>query len=169
MLAAKTVRRSITVGGQGRKTDLRREIMDAGLWLRVEIILAGVFLFGTTLFSLAKRKMTDSFALVWGLISVIFVLTGVLLNPTELARYISPTGTLLTGAIGLCAVFGAYFISIRVSELSRRNLELVMQVTLLKQEVAELKAEKPEQVPNKDGLWDEKYSDRYQHAGAWRG
>ncbi len=143
--------------------------MDAGLWLRVEMILTGVFLFGITLFSLAKRKMTDSFALVWGLISVIFVLTGILLNPTELAHYISPTGLLLIEAIGFCIVFGAYFISIRVSELTRRNLELVMQVTLLKQEVAALKAENLEQVPNKDGLWDEKDPDRYQHAGAWRG
>jgi len=143
--------------------------MDAGLWLRVGMVLTGVFLFGITLFSLSKRKMTDSFVLVWGLISVIFVLTGILLNPTELAHYISPTGMLLTGAIGFCAVFGTYFISIRVSELTRRNLELVMQVTLLKQEVAALEAEKPEQIPIKDGLWDEKDPARYQYAGAWRG
>jgi len=143
--------------------------MDAGLVLRAEMILAGVFLFGITLLSLAKRKMTDSFVLVWGLISVIFVLTGILLNPVELAHYISPTGMLLAGAIGFCAVFGAYFISIRVSELTRRNLELAMQVTLLKQEVAALKAEKPEQIPEKNGLYDEKDANCYQHAGAWRG
>ncbi len=123
--------------------------MDAGLVLRVEMILAGVFLFGITLLSLAKRKMTDSFVLAWELVSVIFVLTGILLKPVELARYVSPTGMFLAGAIGFCAVFGAYFISIRVSELTRRNLELSMQVTLLKQEVAALKAEKPEQIPNK--------------------
>ncbi len=143
--------------------------MDAGLLLRVEMILTGVFLFGITLFSLAKRKMTDSFVLAWGLISAIFVLTGILLNPTELVHYISPTGMLLTEAIGFCAVFGAYFISIRVSELTRRNMELAMQVTLLKQEVAALRAENSEQIPAKDGLWDEKDSDSYQHAGAWRG
>ncbi len=143
--------------------------MDVGLGLRVEMILTGVFLFGITLFSLAKRKLTDSFVLVWGLTSVIFVLTGILLNPTELDRYISPTGMLLTGAIGFCAVFGAYFISIRVSELIHRSQELAIQVTLLKQEVAALEAEQPEQSPKKDGVWDEKDPDRYQHAGVWRG
>ena len=36
-------------------------------------------------------------------------------------------------------IFGAYFMSVRVSELMRRNLELAMQVALVKQELEELK------------------------------
>jgi len=143
--------------------------MDVGVGLRVAMILTGVFLFIITLSSLAKRKMTDSFVLAWGLISIIFVLTGILLHPAELAHYISGTGMLLAGAIGFCSVFGAYFISIRVSELTRRNLELAIQITLLKQEIAALEAGEAERISEEDGLWNEEDTDRYQHAGAWRG
>jgi len=160
----------------GGKDDPRRQTMDIGVGLRVAMILTGIFLFIITLFSLAKRKMTDSFVLVWGLISIIFVLLGIFLHPAELAHYISGTGMLLAGAIGFCLVFGAYFISIRVSELTRRNLELAIQITLLKQEITLLKQEiaaleagKAEWISKEDGLRNEKDTDRYQHAGAWRG
>lgn len=110
-----------------------------GIGLRVALIFTGALLLIITLFSLARRKMTDSFVLTWVLISVVFVLAGAFLHPMELNRYISATGMLLAGAIGFCAVFGVYFISVRVSELARRNLELAMQVTLLRKEIEEEK------------------------------
>jgi len=136
----------------GGKDDPRRQTMDVGVVLRIAMILTGVFLFIITLSSLAKRKMTDSFALAWELVSIIFVLTGILLHPAELAHYISGTGMLLAGTIGFCLVFGAYFISIRVSKLTRQSLELAIQIALLKQEIAALKAGEAERIPEKDGL-----------------
>lgn len=102
------------------------------------MIVVGVFLLGCTTVSLARRRMTDPFALTWALISVIFILGGVFLHPAELNRYISGMGMLLVAAIGFCALFGAYFMSLRVSELMRRNQELSMQVTLLRHTVEDL-------------------------------
>ena len=102
------------------------------------MILAGIFLFGLTLSSLAKREMTESFVLIWGLISMIFILSGILLKPVEWKRYISDTGLILLGLIGFSVVFGAYFTSIRVSELMRENLELAMQLSLVEQELQAL-------------------------------
>jgi len=109
--------------------------MDASFGLRVGMILTGAVLLCATLSSLAKRRMTDSFVLNWGLISVIFIAAGIFLHPVELERYISGMGMLLVAAVGFCMVFGTYFMSERISELMRRNLELTMQMALLQQEV----------------------------------
>lgn len=87
-----------------------------------------------TINSLAHRKMTESFCLAWGLIALILVLAGLFLRPTEWSRYISPMGLMLVVMIGFCVVYVAYFMSIKVSELSRRNQELAIQVSLLRQE-----------------------------------
>lgn len=112
--------------------------MDSGYILRMIMILTGIFLFCITLFSLARRKMTEPFVLTWGFISIVFVFAGILLRPVNWNRYISSTGMLLVGAVGLCMLFGAYFMSVRISELMRRNLELAMQMALLKQETEEI-------------------------------
>ena len=113
--------------------------MEPGVILRVIVILTGIFLLCVTLSSLAKRRMTEPFVLTWGLISVIIVLGGILLRPTEWNRYISGTGMLLVGMISFCVIFGTYFISARVSELMRKNMELAMQLSLMKQESEEIK------------------------------
>ena len=114
--------------------------MEPGVVLRVIMILTGICLLFITLSSLAKRRMTEPFVLTWGLISVIIVLAGILLRPTEWNRYISGTGMLLVGMISFCVIVGTYFISARVSELMRKNMELAMQVSLMKQEGEEMKA-----------------------------
>lgn len=122
-----------------------------GIGLRIALIFTGALLLIITLFSLAKRKMTDSFVLTWVLISVIFVLAGAFLHPVELNRYISATGMLLVGVVGFCAVFGVYFISVRVSVLARRNLELAMQVTLLRKEMEETEGRLRSLISHGDG------------------
>lgn len=113
--------------------------MEPGVLLRMIIILSGVILFCVTLFSLAKRRMTESFCLTWGFVSVIIILAGILLRPTEVTSYISGTGMILVGIVAFCVVYGAYFMSIKVSELMRRNLELAMQVSLLGKENEEIR------------------------------
>lgn len=113
--------------------------MEPGVLLRIVMIVTGLFLFGVTLSSLAKRRMTEPFCLTWGLIGIIIILAGVLLRPAEWNRYISGTGLLLVLLIGFCVVYGAFFMSARVSELMRRNMELAMQVSLLNQENDEIK------------------------------
>lgn len=102
--------------------------------LQIIIIATGIFLQIVTINSLAHRKMTESFCLAWGLIALILVLAGLFLRPTEWNRYISPMGLMLVVMIGFCIVYVAYFMSIKVSELSRRNQELAIQVSLLRQE-----------------------------------
>lgn len=128
--------------------------MEPGTLLCIIIILLGVVLFCVTLFSLAKRKMTESFCLTWGFISVIIILSGFLLRPTELARYISATGMILVGMVAFCVVYGAYFMSIKVSELMRRNLELAMQVSLLGKENEEIRERLQEFIEGRESAED---------------
>lgn len=112
--------------------------MEAGVMLRIIMIVAGFALLGLSLSSLAKRRMTEPFCLTWGLISVLIILAGILLRLAEWNKYISPTGMLLVLLLGFCLVYGAYFISARVSELMRKNQELAIQVSLLTQENEEI-------------------------------
>lgn len=109
-----------------------------GTILRIIIILTGVFLLAETVSSLARRKMTESFCLIWGLASIIFILSGIFLRPYGLNQFISSTGLVFILIVGFCVISGAYYISVRISELARKNQELAMQVTLMKRENEEI-------------------------------
>lgn len=108
--------------------------MSAGNWLRLIMVLAGSLILGMTLTSLAKRKFTDGFCMLWGLLSICMILGGILLSPVELGSLISNTGLmiLLVFCFGLLAM--AWCFSWELSSLQRKNHELAMQVSLLNQE-----------------------------------
>lgn len=112
--------------------------MNTGNLLRIIICCCGVVLFWLTLSSLARRRMTEPFCLAWGIISVILILEGFLLQPTMWNNFISPTGMLLALLLGFAAIYIVFFVSIKVSELMRKNQELAMQVSLLNRERDEL-------------------------------
>lgn len=107
--------------------------------LRIIMVLTGVLLFLLTLASLARRKMTESFSLTWGLVSIMLILAGILLRPYGISAFISVTGLLLILIVGFCLVFGAFYITSKVSELTRRNQELAIQITLINQENREIR------------------------------
>lgn len=83
--------------------------MASGDILRLFVIAAGAYMLVKAVLSLAKRKMTEPFCLAWVLLSALMILSGVLLNPSQLDRYIST----------------------QVSLLKRRNQEMAMQISLL--------------------------------------
>lgn len=108
--------------------------MVVGNILRGIIIIVGILLFWLTISSLAKRKMTETFCLIWGGISVVVILAGILLRPVLLQNYISTTGMVLIFLVAFCIICGAYFLSTMISELTRKNQEMAIQVSLLKRE-----------------------------------
>ena len=130
--------------------------MDIGNVLKLFMIILGVLILIKTVVSLAKRKMTEQFCLVWAVLSVLFVICGFLLKPTSLEKYISLCGFIFAMLIVIIIVSGAWFISIQVSSLIRKNQELAMQTSLLnhdsecliseikslKRQLSELKQEK---------------------------
>ena len=95
------------------------------------MIVSGVFMVMRAILSLAKRKMTEPFCLSWMFLSALMILSGALLNPSQMKRYVSTRGLILTIIIVSGVLWGLWFISTQVSILKRKNQELAMQVSLL--------------------------------------
>ena len=106
-------------------------IWDSGFILRLFLCAIGAVLLVNVVSSLARRKMTESFALIWGVMALLCVIAGILVRPVLLNSYISVIGMILIMMAVLCVIVGAYFISLRISELMRKTQELSIYVTLL--------------------------------------
>lgn len=105
--------------------------MAVGDVLRLFVIVAGAYMFLKAILSLAKRKMTEPFCLAWAVLSALMILSGILLNPSQLDGYISTRGLILIIIIVSEILWGLWFISTQVSILKRRNQELAMQISLV--------------------------------------
>ena len=105
--------------------------MAVGDVLRLFVIVAGAYMFLKAILSLAKRKMTEPFCLAWVVLSALMILSGILLNPSQLDGYISTRGLILIIIIVSGILWGLWFISTQVSILKRRNQELAMQISLV--------------------------------------
>lgn len=128
--------------------------MDIGNLLKAFIIILGVVLLMKAVFSLAKRKMTEPFCLVWAILSSLMIIAGLLLQPYQLDHYVSKRVLILILLMVLSAVWGLWFISTQVSILMRRNQELAMQLSLLNQDSEKLMKELKEikEAMNKESL-----------------
>ena len=125
--------------------------MVIGNVLKLFMIILGVFILFKTVVSLAKRQMTEQFCLVWEALSGLFVVCGFLLKPTNLQKHSSLCGFIFALLIVIILVSGAWFISIQVPSLIRKNQELAMQTSLLNHdseylifEIKNLKRQLPE-------------------------
>nr|WP_296064529.1 DUF2304 domain-containing protein [uncultured Mediterraneibacter sp.] len=123
-----------------------------GDWLKLIVILAGIYFIIMTLLSLAKRRMTEQFCLAWALLGVLMIVGGIVLNPDGIEKYISRTGIILIGVLIAGVLWAFWFVSKEVSILIRKNQELAMQTSLLNRdsemlirEVERLKGELAEQ------------------------
>ncbi len=115
--------------------------MTMAVALRIILILLGCYLLVMTLLSLAKRKMSEQFCLVWALMSVLMVLIGLLLKPSDIERFISVRGFILVLLALFGVLWGVWFISTQVSILIRKNQELAIQISLLNQDIERLSKE----------------------------
>ena len=115
--------------------------MTMAIALRIVLILLGCYLLVMTLLSLARRKMSEQFCHVWALMSVLMVLTGLLLKPSSIERFISARGFILIIIALFGVLWGLWFISTQVSILIRKNQELAIQISLLNQDIERLSTE----------------------------
>lgn len=108
--------------------------MASGDLLTMFLIVLGICLFVMAILSLAKRKMTEPFCLAWACVSVLLVICGILIEPSELERYISLRVLILILLITIGVGWILWFISTQISILRRRNQEIAMQISLLNQD-----------------------------------
>lgn len=113
--------------------------MDYGFFLQILFVIAGVLIFITEIVLLAKRKLSESTSLTWGFVAIVFIIAGIVLRPTGWIKYMSVAGMILLCLVGLCLVYGLIVISCHISELSRKETEMAMNISLLNQEILELK------------------------------
>lgn len=105
--------------------------MTLGDLLTIFLIVMEIFLLVMAILSLAKRKMTEPFCLAWAIVSVLLVICGILIEPSELERYVSLRILILIFLITIGAAWTLWFISTQLSILMRKNQELAMQISLL--------------------------------------
>ncbi|MCR4992100.1 MAG: DUF2304 domain-containing protein [Lachnospiraceae bacterium] len=113
--------------------------MDYGLFLQIVLIVAGVIILVTDVLLLAKRKLAESISIVWGFGALIFIVAGIVLHPSGWINYMSKAGMALMILLGFCVVYGLFYASIRLSEIIRKQNEMAMDISLLNQEMVELK------------------------------
>lgn len=123
--------------------------MAVGDVLRLFVIIAGACMLLKAILSLAKRKMTEPFCLAWAFLSALMILSGILLNPSQMDRYVSTRGLILIIIVVSGILWGLWFISTQVSILKRRNQELAMQISLLNHDYEKILRELEELRKNK--------------------
>lgn len=108
--------------------------MNVGDSLRVFMIITGIVLMWATISSMAKQKLTENVCLAWGFVSVICVFAGILLRPYGINNMISRVGLVIIMVIAVSVLMAAFYVSMKLSELAKRNHELALQVSLLNHE-----------------------------------
>lgn len=110
-----------------------------GLVVQILLVAAGVIILVIDVALLAKRKLSEPISVTWGFAAIIFILAGVFLRPNGWINYISPAGLIMLSILGVLALVGLFMASSRMSELIRKNTEMAMNISLLNQEIVELK------------------------------
>ena len=98
------------------------------------MIIVGLIIFGVTTVSLAKKHMTEVFCIFWGIISVLFIVAGIMLRPMGWNRYISWSALVIIFFGVIFVLLAGFFFSVRISRLMRQVTELAILVSLLNQE-----------------------------------
>ncbi len=110
-----------------------------GLVVQILLVAAGVIILVIDVALLAKRKLSEPISVTWGFAAIIFILAGISLRPNGWINYISPAGLIMLSILGMLALVGLFMASSRMSELIRKNTEMAMNISLLNQEIVELK------------------------------
>ena len=108
--------------------------METGNIIRIVMVIAGIIILAASVSSLAKRHLRENFCMVWGIVAVMFIVAGIVLNPVYWSKYISTSGTIILLIVAVCVLWSFFVSCVQISLLDRKNLELAMQVSLLNQE-----------------------------------
>lgn len=113
--------------------------MHQGYIIQVFLITVGVLSLIVDVALLAKRKLSEPISVTWGFAAIIFVIAGIVLRPDLWMSYISTPALIMIFVLIVLAVIAVFLGSTRMSELIRKNTEMAMNISLLNQEIVELK------------------------------
>lgn len=98
------------------------------------LILAGTVLMVSSFWMNAYKRITVNFAVIWELLGLMLVLTGIIPVFSQWTRLLSSGTGLAFFCVGGIFLFEDVRTSVLLSELTMKNRELAMQVSLLNQE-----------------------------------
>ena len=106
--------------------------MPEDLIFRAVLFGAGFAALVIAVIALARRKMTETLCLVWGILALLLLSAGILLRPTQWTQYLSHRGLVLLVLAGIAVFTIAYSISVVVSGLLCQVREAAIQIALLR-------------------------------------
>lgn len=116
------------------------------------MIVSGVIIMVISFVLHAKRKLTVNLAVVWEFLGLALILTGAVPVFSSWCHLLAKGTVTAMFIIGVLILWGAYSLCILISDLSMKNQELAMQVSLLNQEnellIKEVKKLKDETADN---------------------
>lgn len=102
--------------------------------MKTGLIIVGVMIMIMSFVFHAKRKLTVNLAVVWEFLGFTLILTGAVPVFSSWCHLLAKGTVIAMFVIGALALWGSYILCILISNLSMKNQELAMQVSLLNQE-----------------------------------
>lgn len=109
-------------------------MLSTAVIMKIGLIIVGVMIMIMSFVFHAKRKLTVNLAVVWEFLGFALILIGVVPVFSSWCHLLARGTVIAMFVIGALALWGSYILCILISNLSMKNQELAMQVSLLNQE-----------------------------------
>lgn len=103
------------------------------IW-NIIMILVGIIVLLADFNTCVYRKFTELMGIGWGVFSIFLILFGAVPGLSDWSLLMGHKGALLIFILFIFMIINAFLVCIRISQLSMKNQELAMQVSLLNQE-----------------------------------
>ena len=127
--------------------------------IKYGMIAVGVFIMFLSFWYHSVRKLTINLAVVWEILSVILIATGISPVRSSWTYHVSKGTGLVLFFVGTLCLWGGFQFSLLVSRLAMKNQELAMQVSLLIRENEKI-AKRLEELEDRMREYEEKASVR---------
>lgn len=108
--------------------------ISTAIMMKTGLIAIGIIIMGLSFVLHAKRKLTVNLAVVWEFLGIALILIGAIPVFSSWCHLLAKGTVIAMFVVGVLALWGSYILCILISDLSMKNQELAMQVSLLNQE-----------------------------------
>lgn len=109
-------------------------MLSTAVIMKIGLIIVGVMIMMMSFVFHAKRKLTVNLAVVWEFLGFALILIGAIPVFSSWCHLLAKGTVIAMFVVGALALWGSYILCILISNLSMKNQELAMQVSLLNQE-----------------------------------
>lgn len=107
--------------------------------IKTILIMIGIVVGIAAISTLVKRNTTPVFSVIWVCFGVVLVLTGIFIEPYNWTQMIGIPTLFFIGILTMALIVFLWFITKKIDEIQHKFLEMVIQLTLIRDENAKLK------------------------------